>query len=160
MMNVRDEIDRLRGLSVPQLQDEYERVCGEPARSNNRVFLVKRIAWRIQAAAEGGLSEHALQKAAGLVREHDLRMRPTQEVHAAFNARAAVNTPARSGLPPVGSLITRMYRGRRLEVKVLDQTFEFDGQEYSSLTAVAKAATGADWNGRLFFGLTKRGNDA
>jgi len=41
-------------------------------------------------------------------------------------------------------------------VKVLDGGFEYGGVVYKSLSAVAKAVTGAHWNGRLFFGLIRR----
>ena len=44
---------------VSQLKREYEDAWGEPTRSNNRPFLIKRIAWRRQALSEGGLSERA-----------------------------------------------------------------------------------------------------
>jgi hypothetical protein len=39
---------------------------------------------------------------------------------------------------------------------VLENGFEWNGQAFSSLSAVANAITGQHWNGRLFFGLTKR----
>ena len=38
----------------------------------------------------------------------------------------------------------------------VDDGYEWDGTVYRSLTAVANAVTGSHWNGRLFFGLTKR----
>lgn len=157
MLNVQNEIKRLNGLTVSQLQAEYERVTGEAARSSNRVFLVKRIVWRMQAAAYGGLSERARQRAAELARESDLRVRPRPDIHAAFAAATGEAGSTRDrGLPLPGSILTREYRGRRIEVKVLDRGFEYGGVAYRSLTAVAKAVTGSDWNGRLFFGLTNR----
>lgn len=156
-MNVQSEVKRLSGLTVAQLRDEFERVSGEPTRSNNRAFLVKRIAWRLQSAKHGGLSERAKARAAELARDQDLRTRPRPEVHAAYGEviTGRVTAPT-SELPPAGSLITREYRGRRLEVRVLDNGFSFEGQTFKSLTAIANHVTGAAWNGRLFFGLTKR----
>ena len=38
---------------------------------------------------------------------------------------------------------------------VLDEGFEYNGQRWRSLTAVAKAITGTHWNGNRFFGLTE-----
>ena len=61
---------------------------------------------------------------------------------------------AHDRLPIPGTVLTRKYRGRQIEVKVLPNAFEYDGQNYRSLTAVAKAITGSHWNGHLFFGLT------
>jgi hypothetical protein len=62
-------------------------------------------------------------------------------------------------LPIPGTVLTRKYRGRQIEVKVLPNGFDYDGQVYRSLSAVATAVTGSHWNGLLFFGLTenKRG---
>ena len=43
---------------------------------------------------------------------------------------------------------------RRYEAVVRDDgRYEYDGEIYSSLSAVAKAITGTHWNGRLFFGV-------
>jgi len=53
-----------------------------------------------------------------------------------------------------GTVLTRKYRGRQVEAKVLANGFEYEGQVYRSLSAVAKAVTGSHWNGHLFFGLT------
>jgi hypothetical protein len=52
--------------------------------------------------------------------------------------------------------LTRQYHGREIRVLTLDDGFEWDGQHFRSLSAVARAITGAKWNGRLFFNLTTR----
>ena len=65
----------------------------------------------------------------------------------------------RNGLPgwSPGTVLTREYHGQEIRVVALeDGQFEYDGQVFTSLSAVAKAVTGTKWNGRLFFGLTKR----
>jgi hypothetical protein len=56
-----------------------------------------------------------------------------------------------------GTIVTRQYKGRLLQAKVLRDGFEFEGEVYKSLSAVAKAATGTHWNGYHFFGLRKPG---
>ena len=56
-------------------------------------------------------------------------------------------------------MLTRKYRGRLVETKVLPYGFEYEGQVYTSLSAVAKAVTGSHWNGHLFFGLTTHKRD-
>jgi hypothetical protein len=38
-------------------------------------------------------------------------------------------------------------------VRVLEQGVEWNGQHYTSLTAVAQAITGMRWSGPVFFGL-------
>jgi hypothetical protein len=51
---IRKEIEALRHLTVPQLKKKYAEVFGEETRSHHKHFLFRRIAWRIQALAEGG----------------------------------------------------------------------------------------------------------
>ncbi|HTF55979.1 MAG TPA: DUF2924 domain-containing protein [Planctomycetota bacterium] len=59
-------------------------------------------------------------------------------------------------IPAPGSIIKREYKGKSLEVKVLAEGFEFDGEKYTSLSALAKKITGAgSINGLLFFKLTE-----
>ena len=60
---VRQEIEALRRMTVGQLKDKYREVLREESRSNHKQFLFRRIAWRIQANAEGGLSERARRRA-------------------------------------------------------------------------------------------------
>ena len=61
-------------------------------------------------------------------------------------------------LPLPGSILTRRYKGRTVAVTVLDQGFDYQGEIYRSLTAVAKAVTGTHWNGYHFFRLARKGN--
>ena len=56
-------------------------------------------------------------------------------------------------------MLTRPYKGRTLQVQVLAQGFEFEGQVYRSLSAVAKAVTGSHCNGFLFFRLNANGGN-
>jgi hypothetical protein len=60
-------------------------------------------------------------------------------------------------LPAAGSVITKTYKGKALKVEVREMGFRYDGKEWSSLTAIALAVTGAkSINGRLFFGVSER----
>ena len=68
------EIAGLARLRVSELRARFTAVFGEPTPSHNKVWLVKRIAWRLQALAEGDLSERARRRAAALVHEADLRL--------------------------------------------------------------------------------------
>jgi hypothetical protein len=54
-----ERIEELRALSVNELRAKYREVFGEDSRSNHKAFLFRRIAWRLQAIAEGDLSERA-----------------------------------------------------------------------------------------------------
>ncbi|MFN4260887.1 MAG: DUF2924 domain-containing protein [Gemmataceae bacterium] len=75
-LNIGKELAALQRLTVKELRHRYAEVFGEPTNANNRAWLVKRIAWRLQALAEGDLSERAHRRAAELASDADLRMNP------------------------------------------------------------------------------------
>lgn len=66
------------------------------------------------------------------------------------------STPASAQTLTPGTQLVREWNGRVYRVKVTTDGFEMDGQRYSSLSAVAKRITGAEWSGPRFFGLNKR----
>lgn len=155
---MRDEIEMLAAtlgrMTVTQLRDRFSEVFGEQPRTFNRNNLIKRIAWRVQADREGGLSERALRRAEALARDSDLRLR-------APVADEPVELPApRSDSLTPGTLLRRVYKGRTLLVRVMADGFEFEGERYRSLSAIAKVATGTHWGGRHFFGLKGGGHGA
>ena len=158
--NLNIEIAALKRMTPAQLREKYIEVFGEPSRSGNKDFLFKRIAWRIQSLAEGDLSERARQRAAELARDADIRVTmPRQPKEGSVpSGRTATRTlPSDAGgkhrLPIPGTVLARKYRGRLIQVTVLPKGFEWEGEVYRSLSAVAKAVTGSHWNGFLFFGL-------
>ena len=153
------EIAALPRLRVSELRARFAAVCGEPTPSHNKVWLVKRIAWRLQAQAEGDLSERARRRAAQLAAEADWRLSapPPDANVGSSGPAAALRMPADDRLPRPGTIMTRRYKGRTLQVEILEQGFAFEGQTYRSLSAVAKAVTGAHCSGHFFFGLTAKG---
>ena len=72
------EIERLRKLKTKALQARYQELFGEETRSSNQAHLFRRIAWRLQARAEGELSERARKRAGELADETALRLRAPQ----------------------------------------------------------------------------------
>ncbi len=152
--NIDEQVADLRQMTAEQLRARHGEVCGRPARSAHKQHLVRRIAWWLQALAEGELSQRARLRAEQLARDADpLTARPPPP--ATFTARAAA-TPLRDPrLPSPGTLLVRCYRGQTLEVKVLARGFEYEDRIYASLTAVAREITGKHWNGDHFFGLGK-----
>ena len=164
--NVPQQLAALSGMGVAALRQKYLEVFGEPSRSGNKDYLFKKLAWRIQSVAEGGLSERAKRRADELARDADVRTTVPRPPNATADAPArtvvmrAPSSDGRDRLPIPGTVLARTYRGRHVAVTVLaDGTFEFDGQTYKSLSAIAKAITGSHWNGYLFFGLTKGNNE-
>lgn len=154
------EIARLNDLTVSQLAQRFEELFGEPCRSRHRKYLIRRIAWRLQANAEGGLSERARKRAEELAEDAEVRVTAPREKKTDDESTPATikMTPGRdSRLPPPGNWIERPYKGRTIRVLVVADGFEYEGQRFKSLSAVAKAVTGSHTNGFLFFRL---GRDA
>lgn len=156
------EIQKLSRMTVGELREKYLGVFGEETRSRHKKFLRKRIAWRIQALAEGGLSDRAKRRAAELANDADLRLRAPRDradsgsAEVKARSKSSRISPSRdSRLPLPGTLLTREYQGRDIVIKVLDDGFEFENRRYRSLSAIAREVTGSKWNGFLFFGITK-----
>ena len=150
-------------LRVSELRAKFAAVFGEPTPSHNKIWLVKRIVWRLQALAEGDLSERARRRAAELIADADLRLsappaRSTTSDPAPEQA-PMLRVPADHRLPRPGTILTRRYKGRTLQVEILEHGFAFDDQVYRSLSAVAKAVTGSHCSGHCFFRLTEKGQD-
>ena len=157
---IRREIESLRHMTVGQLKQKYTEVFGEETRSNHKQFLFRRIAWRMQAVAEGGLSERARRRALEIANDADLRIRAPKttfggnfDLSADHTAKRVVAGQPDPRLPAPGSAIERSYKGRKIAVKVREDGFEYAGKLYKSLSAIAREVTGTKWNGFLFFGL-------
>ena len=153
-------IEQLRTLNVIALQKKYQQIFGDASKSSNKQYLFRRIAWRLQANAEGGLSERACHRAVQIADEADLRTRsPKGFLSAQVSATAIVDHPHPQRdvrLPASGSLLTRRLNDRQIVVRVLAEGFEFESRHYRSLSAIAREVTGTRWNGLLFFGLAER----
>lgn len=158
-LSVPNELAALRRMSTDQLRAKFAETFGEEPRSRHKQWLVKRIIWRIQANAEGDLSARARRRAMELANDADLRVSAPRDLAVADVGHTATKPfVAAERLPMPGAMLTREYRGRTIRVLVLPKGFEFDGQIYRSLSAVAKAVTGAHWNGYHFFGLQGKGS--
>jgi hypothetical protein len=156
-LNIVNEVAALERLSVGQLRHRFAELFGEATHASNRTWLVRRIVWRLQALAEGDLSERARRRAAELARDADLRLNPPQRQSTeAMPALEAVRiaAPVDQRLPPPGTILTRPYKGQLVQVHVLTDGFAYAGRVYASLSAVAKAITGSHCNGFLFFRKT------
>ena len=154
---LRREIDGLRKLKTKELKARYREVFGEGSPSSNHAHLFRRVAWRLQARAEGDLSERARQRAAQLADDADVRLRAPRQFWAKLEqAQEQVSLQRDRRLPVAGSLLQRSYRGQVIMVKVLEEGFEYQGRTYESLSAIASRVTGTRWNGFAFFGLLKQ----
>lgn len=159
-LNVSKEIAALKRMTLADLRRKYAEAFGESTTSRHKQFLIRRIIWRLQANQEGGLSQRARQRANKLAADSDVRL--TAPRTKASSSRGptkagAIQIAQDERVPMVGAIITRQYKGETVEVRVLPRGFEFEGEVYRSLSAVAGKITGAHWNGYHFFGLGKKG---
>jgi hypothetical protein len=155
---LRQEIEGLRRMTVGELKGKYRDVFGEASRSNHKQFLFRRIAWRIQANALGGLSERARRRAREIANDDDLRIRaPKNFLRGDLDSMLTLETRAAPTedprLPIAGTLLVRRYRGKDVVVRVREDGFEYGGQVHRSLSSAVREATGTPWNGFAFFRL-------
>ncbi len=157
VFNIKKELKILRHMTTKQLREKYLEVFSEQTRSGNKDFLIKRIAWRLQANHEGGLSERVLHRAAEMANDSDLRIRMPKMFDT--NAISSTNRTTTKDfpierdprLPCPNTVLTRKYKGQDIEVTVLENGFDYQGATFRSLSAVAKEVTGSHWNGFAFF---------
>jgi len=158
-----EAVQQLHTMTVGELKRKYAEVFGEPTRSNNKDYLRKKIAWRLQSMDEGGLSERAKKRAEELANDADIRMRAPKKkvVNGEASPAEPVTFQAKSKTPDLlpGMTLKRVYKNQTLLVTVTEEGLLFNGKIYRSLSAIAKEVTGSMWNGRLFFGLTKHSRE-
>lgn len=117
-IDVAQQIDELAQMTVSQLREKYIEVFGEESRSNHKQFLFRRIAWRLQALAEGGLSERARRRALEIANDADLRIRAPKTFfgqNTVVPPQLAIRTKASRSfdrrLPAPGTILRRQYKG-------------------------------------------------
>ena len=146
------DLAALSRFTGPELAEKYLILFGQSARSRNKVFLRKRLAWRIQELAEGGLSERALARIEELGPAALASWRRPARGGAASPTRPPGERAARDPrLPSTGTVLARVHGTTEQNVTVLDDGFEYRGERYRSLSKIARVITGTPWNGYLFF---------
>lgn len=153
LKTVHEQLIALDRMTVSELATKYREVFGDESRSRNKPYLAKKIAWRIQELAEGGLSQRAKRRIEELAKDGPIRQVPPRTKPVVPGGERERDPR----LPRAGTLLTKTHGWREHVVKVLADAFEYRGKRYTSLSAVAKAITGTNWNGIVFFGLAKRG---
>jgi Protein of unknown function (DUF2924) len=156
--DVERQIRQLARMTIPKLRVRYREVLGAEVNVLHKPYLIRRIAWQLQADMHGGLSERARIRMAELKDGIVLGFYPGSVAKGIprplpIPPHAAQRDPR---LPAVGAILRRRYQGREIVVQVLEDGFECDAERYSSLSALARQLTGTRWNGLLFFGLTER----
>ena len=137
------QLAAMQRLSVNELKAKWQALFGTAAPNNARAFLELRIGYRIQELTYGGLTRETR-------RVLDLL---ADEVEGKISRKSMVADPRN---PVVGTRLVREWDGAEHTVTVMKDGYEWAGRKYRSLSAVAKAMTGTNWNGFRFFGLRER----
>ncbi len=138
------QVAALPGKSIAELKGLWRELYQAEPPPFNRAFLVKRLAYRIQELAYGGLSARTVARLDALADEEEARLqgKPRRRI---------------TDRPVAGTRLVREWQGVEHHVTVLVDGFEYQGRTYRSLSAVARSIAGTRWNGPLFFGLRANG---
>jgi hypothetical protein len=143
-LSTEDEIAHLRSLDLIGLQSRWQSVVGRPAPEHlPKHLLFGILAYRIQADALGDLDAATIQllKRAAIVQSLD-------EILPLVAAQ-----DQRKQAMVLGTVLTREWNGQFYRVMVVEGGFAFEGKTFDSLSGIAFAITGTNWNGPRFFGL-------
>ena len=135
--SVAARVAALPGMSSTELKAMWRELFdAEPPIQNNKQYLVNRLAYRIQELAFGGIKPAVRAKLDAMADALDPKA-PKQ----------------RTDRPVVGTQLIREWKGAEERVTVVTNGFEWQGRRFRSLSAVARAITGTQWNGPAFFGF-------
>lgn len=141
--SVAARIAELSRLPITELWALWDRYFTSRPINPNRAFIESRIAYKLQEEAFGGLAPATRQRLEAIGAKHSkikLRARP-REINFA-----------------PGTILLREWGEREHRVTVTAEgLFEYEGNTFKSLTAVARHITGTHWSGPLFFGLVGKG---
>ena len=131
------QIMSLQDKKIQELKALWEKMFDHPPAISSREYMIAKIAYRIQELAYGGVDEATkdkIQAAAREIKRH----------------KAACSKKFR---PMIGTKIMKEYKGRVIEVLVVQDGFSYAGEIYKSLSSIAIRITGTKWNGLKFFGV-------
>ncbi|MGE0108184.1 MAG: DUF2924 domain-containing protein [Bdellovibrionales bacterium] len=142
MTPIARQIRELQGKNRSELKEIWRDYFNTETPPYRSIFMRRALAYRIQELTYGGLSPKAEKKLDRLIAEEQGKKtkRRTKSV----------------AIPVAGTRLIREWRGKRYEVIVQPDGFEYDGRKWNSLTAIAQNITGSHWNGLVFFGLRKK----
>lgn len=142
MTSLEAEITDLQDIHIDQLRKQWQRTFKVAVPNGlSRDLMVRGLACRLQERIHGGLKQSARRKLQTFAKQmqagnkSDFDPGPTLKL---------------------GTRLIREWQGKTIEVLVLEDSFEFEGQRYSSLSKIACLVTGTRWSGPRFFGLKKQ----
>src|SRR5437870_239290 len=131
------DLDRLARMELAELRQLHRTLFGEDHLVPSTEYLRRKIAWHVQAKAEGGLPESARLHALAIARQVGLRVRICGNISKRQNGtptdRVVTTSIAQvhdSRLPMPGSFLVKQFKNRQIAVKVLDSGFEYKGRSF------------------------------
>ena len=135
----------IKTMPTPALKTMWRDLHGTEAPPYNRRFLESRLAYRIQELAYGGLKPETVKRLDALARGVEDTNPKTRRIRT-------------DRKPIAGTRLLREFQGVEHIVTVTIEGYEYRGRPYKSLSAIARAITGVQWNGWVFFGLKSAGS--
>ena len=142
------QLAALQPMTLPQLQEKWRDLYGSEPPQYKKQFLIIKLAYRIQEILHGGLTEST--------KNHIKQTAKADKAKVSGRTNTDSHQKSKDVILP-GTRFIRHWQDQRYEVIALEKGFEYEGKPFRSLTAVAKEITGTHWNGRVFFGLNKKG---
>ena len=137
------QLEQLKQLKPAELRKRWQSLFGSNPPSRIRSSLmVQAIARRLQEKALGGLKPSTRR----------LLHKVAEDANTRREASVAIK---RIRLRP-GTVLVREWHGTKHQVSVLKEGFLYRSRKYGSLSQIARAITGTQWSGPLFFGLKSR----
>lgn len=144
--DIENRLETLHGLQLDGARWAWRETMGRPAPANlSRGFLIRYLAYQLQAKAFGDL---------------DRRHRDMLSKLAQGDMSVVAASVGRGMNLQLGTVLVREYRGELHQVTVTENGFAWRGKTFPSLSGVASAITGVNWNGYAFFGLKQKIKDA
>jgi Protein of unknown function (DUF2924) len=142
-VTLEDKISGLPSLTKAQLLVVWsENFNQTPPQTLRKELMVPILAYRMQEREFGGLSHCARHRLQEITSSLKKGKQPTKALEAG---------------PELGTRLVRSWRGELHEVLVTGESYEYRGQQYSSLSKIANEITGAHWSGPAFFGIKSKG---
>jgi len=145
--NIIARLSALQNMPAPELKNLWKDLYASEPPPFNKVYFIKRLAYRIQELSYGADSRALEKRLETHARQH-------MDIQGVVIKKGKTHSSDR---PVAGTRLVREYGGEEHTVTVLHHGFDYRGKRYKSLSAIARSITGTQWSGPLFFGL-KRSN--
>jgi flagellar motor protein MotB len=154
------DLAQIQTLTIKQLKAQIAEITGQTVKSNNRPYLIGKLAKALEAKAAAQAAQARTAKKTKTTKAATTKSEKAEKSTKAEKAEKAERrtrtSPRKAGerdprLPAAGTVLEREHQGKKIRVTVLDDGFRYEGETYNSLSTIARVATGTIWNGFTFF---------